>query len=318
MSSQKKSVVAASVNKNEEYILKKRGLGRGLDVLLNKTKLPVLDVTKDDETQTRNISCGVIRELPIELLMPGIYQPRKVFNAEALETLAESIKSQGIIQPLVAREVTKDGQKKYEILAGERRWRASQIAELEKVPVIIQSLTDQEALAVALIENIQREDLNPIEEAEAIARFITEFELTHQEVGELIGRSRSSVSNVIRLLELTPKVQEWLLARKIDMGHARAILSLKPDEQIRLAELIIEKSLTVREVERIMKEGMPSAEKAKPIKRDPDVMKLETDLSQLLGAKVGFQSDKKGKGKMTIHYDSLDQLDGILQKIRVE
>lgn len=317
MNSQKKSAVAASVNKNEECILKKRGLGRGLDVLLNKTKLPIQDVTKDDGIHPKNISCGVIRELPIELLIPGIYQPRKVFNVEALETLAESIKSQGIIQPLVAREITKDGQKKYEILAGERRWRASQIAELEKVPVIIQSLTDQEALAVALIENIQREDLNPIEEAEAIARFITEFELTHQEVGELIGRSRSSVSNVIRLLELTPKVQEWLLARKIDMGHARAILSLKPDEQIRFAELIIEKSLTVREVERIMKEGMPSAEKSKPIKRDPDVMKLETDLSQLLGAKVGFQSDQKGKGKMTIHYDSLDQLDGILQKIRV-
>lgn len=294
--------------------MKKRGLGRGLDVLLNKTKLPT-QVTNGQETSPKDVAYGSIKEMPIEFLVPGMYQPRKVFDVEALEALAESIKSQGIIQPLVVREVTKDGQKKYEILAGERRWRASQIAELEKVPVIIQSMTDQEALAVALIENIQREDLNPIEEAEAIARFINEFELTHQEVGELIGRSRSAVSNVIRLLELAPKVQEWLLARKIDMGHARAILPLKSIEQVQLAELIIEKSLTVREVERIMKEGLPSIEKTKPMKRDPDVVKLETDLSQLLGAKVGFQSDKKGKGKMTIHYDSLDQLDGILQKI---
>ncbi|MGL4673232.1 MAG: ParB/RepB/Spo0J family partition protein [Wohlfahrtiimonas sp.] len=294
--------------------MKKRGLGRGLDVLLNKTKLPT-QVTNGQEASPKDVVYGSIKEMPIEFLVPGMYQPRKVFDAEALEALADSIKSQGIIQPLVVREVVKDGQKKYEILAGERRWRASQIAELEKVPVIIQSMTDQEALAVALIENIQREDLNPIEEAEAIARFINEFELTHQEVGELIGRSRSAVSNVIRLLELAPKVQEWLLARKIDMGHARAILPLKSIEQVQLAELIIEKSLTVREVERIMKEGLPSMEKTKPMKRDPDVVKLETDLSQLLGAKVGFQSDKKGKGKMTIHYDSLDQLDGILQKI---
>lgn len=299
--------------------MKKRGLGRGLDVLLNKTKLPTQAITKDNEAHTsKEMSYGSIKEMPIEFLVPGVYQPRKVFDAEALETLAVSIKSQGIIQPLVVREVTKDGQKKYEILAGERRWRASQIAELEKVPVIIQSMTDQEALAVALIENIQREDLNPIEEAEAIAKFISEFELTHQEVGELIGRSRSAVSNVIRLLELAPKVQEWLLARKIDMGHARAILPLKHLEQIQMAELIIEKSLTVREVERLMKEGVQPAEKMKAAKKDPDVVKLENDLSQLFGAKVGFQADKKGKGKMTIHYDSLDQLDGILQKIGVQ
>lgn len=299
--------------------MKKRGLGRGLDVLLNKTKLPTQESTKDSEAYTnKEASYGSIKEMPIEFLVPGMYQPRKLFDAEALEALAESIKSQGIIQPLVVREVTKDGQKKYEILAGERRWRASQIAELEKVPVIIQSMTDQEALAVALIENIQREDLNPIEEAEAIARFITEFELTHQEVGELIGRSRSAVSNVIRLLELAPKVQEWLLVRKIDMGHARAILPLKHLEQVQMAELIIEKSLTVREVERLMKEGVQPTEKMKSAKRDPDVVKLENDLSQLFGAKVGFQSDKKGKGKMTIHYDSLDQLDGILQKIGVQ
>ncbi len=298
--------------------MKKRGLGRGLDVLLNKTKLPTQAADKETNAQSENDFYGAIKELPIEFLVPGIYQPRKVFNAEALETLAESIKSQGIIQPLVVREVQRDGQKKYEILAGERRWRASQIAELDKVPVIIQSLTDQEALAVALIENIQREDLNPIEEAEAISRFITEFELTHQEIGELIGRSRSSVSNVIRLLDLEPKVQEWLLAKKIDMGHARAILPLKHLEQIQMAELIIEKNLTVRDVERLMKEGLVPSKKDEPKKRDADVAKLETDLSEFLGAKVGFQSNKKGKGKMTIHYDSLDQLDGILQKIKAQ
>lgn len=298
--------------------MKKRGLGRGLDVLLNKTKLPTQAADKETNAQSENDFYGAIKELPIEFLVPGIYQPRKVFNAEALETLAESIKSQGIIQPLVVREVQRDGQKKYEILAGERRWRASQIAELDKVPVIIQSLTDQEALAVALIENIQREDLNPIEEAEAISRFITEFELTHQEIGELIGRSRSSVSNVIRLLDLEPKVQEWLLAKKIDMGHARAILPLKHLEQIQMAELIIEKNLTVRDVERLMKEGLVPSKKDEPKKRDTDVAKLETDLSEFLGAKVGFQSNKKGKGKMTIHYDSLDQLDGILQKIKAQ
>ncbi len=297
--------------------MKKRGLGRGLDVLLNKTKLPNIETTNDAAKESKENVLGAIKELPIEFLVPGIYQPRKVFDAEALETLAASIKSQGIIQPLVVREVTRDGQKKFEILAGERRWRASQIAELEKVPVIMQELTDQEALAVALIENIQREDLSPIEEAEAIARFISEFELTHQEVGELIGRSRSAVSNVVRLLDLAPKVQEWLLAKQLDMGHARAILSLKHPEQIKMAEMIIEKGLTVREVERLMKENAQPNEKIAPVKKDPDVAKLENDLSQLFGAKVGFQSDKKGKGKMTIHYDSLDQLDGILQKIKV-
>lgn len=295
--------------------MKKRGLGRGLDVLLKKTQLPIETPVGDEQQLSQTVGYGSIKELPIEFLVPGAYQPRKIFNAEALETLAASIKSQGIIQPLVVREVLRNGEKKYEILAGERRWRASQIAELDKVPVILQSMTDQEALAVALIENIQREDLSPIEEAEAIARFIEEFDLTHQEVGELIGRSRSAVSNVIRLLELAPKVQEWLLARKIDMGHARAILSLKHTEQIQMAELIIEKSLTVREVERLMKDGGVHPKKSPEVKRDADVVRLETNLSQLLGAKVGFQSDKKGKGKMTIHYDSLDQLDGILQKI---
>lgn len=298
--------------------MKKRGLGRGLDVLLKKTQLPLEASVGDEQQLSQTVGFGSIKELPIEFLVPGAYQPRKIFNAEALETLAASIKSQGIIQPLVVREVLRNGEKKYEILAGERRWRASQIAELDKVPVILQSMTDQEALAVALIENIQREDLSPIEEAEAIARFIEEFDLTHQEVGELIGRSRSAVSNVIRLLELAPKVQEWLLARKIDMGHARAILSLKHTEQIQMAELIIEKSLTVREVERLMKDGGVNPKKSPEAKRDADVVRLETDLSQLLGAKVGFQSDKKGKGKMTIHYDSLDQLDGILQKIGVQ
>lgn len=296
--------------------MKKRGLGRGLDVLLNKTKLPTQDLTTDSKAlSNKDSGYGNIKEVPIEFLVPGLYQPRKIFDAEALEALASSIKSQGIIQPIVVREIERDGQKKYEILAGERRWRASQIAELDKVPVILQSLTDQEALAVALIENIQREDLSPIEEAEAIARFIEEFDLTHQEVGDLIGRSRSAVSNVIRLLDLAPKVQEWLLARKIDMGHARAILSLNHAEQVQMAELIIEKSLTVREVERLMKDGGKLSQKSQATKKDSDVLKLETSLSELLGAKVGFQSDKKGKGRMTIHYDSLDQLDGILQKI---
>lgn len=298
--------------------MKKRGLGRGLDVLLNKTKLPIQDVNKGYAASQDKNFYGAIKELPIEFLVPGIYQPRKVFNAEALETLTASIRSQGIIQPLVVREVVRDGQNKYEILAGERRWRASQLAELDKVPVIIQDLTDQEALAVALIENIQREDLNAIEEAEAISKFITEFELTHQEIGELIGRSRSAVSNVIRLLELEPKVQEWLLVKKLDMGHARAILPLKHLEQIQMAELIIEKNLTVRDVERLVKEGAQFSKKVETVKRDSDVVKLETDLSHFLGAKVGFQSDKKGKGKMTIHYDSLDQLDGILQKIKAQ
>lgn len=314
---QKKLAAEVSANNKEEMTLKKRGLGRGLDVLLNKTKIPVADAVDAKKSGEKKDALGVIKELPIEFLVAGSYQPRKVFDGEALEALAESIQSQGIIQPLVVRQL--DGDKKYEILAGERRWRASQIAGLEKVPVIVQDLTDQEALAVALIENIQREDLNAIEEADAIARFISEFELTHQEVGELIGRSRSAISNAVRLLDLAPKVQEMLLTKKIDMGHARAILSLESAEQIQMAELIVEKSLTVREVERLMKIGFQSAvEQKKNVKKDPDVKRLEVNLSELLGAKVGFQSNTKGKGKMTIHYDSLDQLDGILQKMGMQ
>ena len=296
--------------------MKKRGLGRGLDVLLNKTKLPMDAHTNNKDKPSSEAILGAIKELPIEFLVPGIYQPRKVFDAHALETLADSIRSQGIIQPLVVREVLRDGQKKYEILAGERRWRASQIAKLEKVPVIMQSLTDQEALAVALIENIQREDLSPIEEAEAIARFISEFDLTHQEVGDLIGRSRSSVSNVVRLLELAPQVQTWLLDKLLDMGHGRAMLSFSHAEQVQLAERIMAENLTVRDVERIVAARTQKTEKTATKKVDNDVKKLENAWSEYFGAKVGFQSNPKGKGKMIIHYDSLDQLDGILQKIR--
>lgn len=291
--------------------MKKRGLGRGLEMLLSQTGAEIA-------TDSVKVEQEGIRELPIERLTPGKYQPRRHFDQEALETLAASIKAQGIIQPIVVREV--EGQKEVEILAGERRWRASQLAGLKSVPVIFKPMSDQEALAVALIENIQRENLNPVETAMALKRLIDEFSLTHQEAGEVIGKSRSSITNSLRLLELEASVQALLAEQKLDMGHARALLALSKSEQGRVALQVIKEQLTVRATEQLVKKLLaPNSEEAAPTKRsekDRDVLNLERSLSEFLGAQTEIKQKNRGKGEVVIRYNSLEELDGILGKIK--
>lgn len=290
--------------------MKKRGLGRGLEMLLSQTGAEIAtDSVKADREG--------VKEISIEKLQPGKYQPRRFFDQDALEALASSIKSQGIIQPIVVREVAGD---QFEILAGERRWRASQLAGLKVVPVIFKEMSDQEALAVALIENIQRENLNPVETAIALKRLIEEFSLTHQEAGEVIGKSRSSISNTLRLLELDDTVQQLLAEQRLDMGHARALLALLKKQQAEVAKKVVDGNLTVRETEHLVKMLLSESGKAKIAKKstqkDQDVLNLERDLSEILGASTEIKAKKAGKGEVVIRYNSLDELDGILLKIK--
>lgn len=291
--------------------MKKRGLGRGLEMLLSQTGAEIA-------TDNVKVEQEGIKELPIECLVPGKYQPRRHFDQEALEALASSIKAQGIIQPIVVREV--EGQKQVEILAGERRWRASQLAGLKSVPVIFKPMSDQEALAVALIENIQRENLNPVETAMALKRLIDEFSLTHQEAGEVIGKSRSSITNSLRLLELDAAVQALLAEQKLDMGHARALLALPKSEQGRVALQVIKEQLTVRATEQLVKKLLaPESDEESSVKRvekDRDVLNLERSLSEFLGAQTEIKQKNRGRGEVVIRYNSLEELDGILGKIK--
>ncbi len=292
--------------------MKKRGLGRGLDVLLGQNR-PEKTVAKKEGKKAG------VQEVGIERLTRGFYQPRRQFDETALASLADSIKAQGIIQPIVVREVEVEGKKRLEILAGERRWRAAQLAGLKRVPIIYKEISDKEALAVALVENIQREDLNPIETATALARLIEEFELTHQEAGEVIGRSRSAISNSLRLLELAEEVQSLLIEGGLDMGHARALLALKPKQQIELARWAVKHKLTVRETEQLVREmsaGDAKKRTAKKPKKDQDILRLERSLSEYLGALTNIEASGKGRGKVVIKYNSLDELDGILGKIK--
>lgn len=289
--------------------MKKRGLGRGLEMLLSQTGAEVA-------TDSIKVEKEGVKEVSIEKLTQGKYQPRRYFDQDALEALASSIKAQGIIQPIVVRTI--QGQDQFEILAGERRWRASQLAGLKTVPVIFKEMTDQEALAVALIENIQRENLNPVETAMALKRLIEEFELTHQEAGDVIGKSRSSITNTLRLLELDDVVQEYLAEMKLDMGHARSLLALTKPKQIEVANRVVNEQLTVRETEQIVKAMMAGIKPApkKAVKKDQDVVNLERDLSEFLGAVTEIKNKKAGKGEVVIRYNSLEELDGILGKIK--
>ncbi|MDK2122542.1 ParB/RepB/Spo0J family partition protein [Parachitinimonas caeni] len=275
---------------------KLKGLGRGLDALLASS------ITSDESLQY----------ISVKYLQPGKYQPRSKMNEEALADLTESIKSQGLIQPILAREIGVD---RYEIIAGERRWRAAQRAGLSEVPTVVRKVADEAALAMALIENIQREDLNPIEEAMGLHRLIEEFEMTHEACARAVGRSRSAVTNLLRLLNLTEPVRDLLLEGKLDMGHARALLGLPVLKQIELASKVAELGLSVREVERLVQALtlQPVPLEAKPVKQqDPDLLRLETDLSDRLGAKVAIAKGRKGNGRLTIEYASLDQLDHLL------
>jgi ParB family chromosome partitioning protein len=291
--------------------IKKKGLGKGLgemgvSELLGgvgaTTAIPALE--KDNTYQ----------EIDIMRLQPGVYQPRRQMDPAALDELANSIQSQGIIQPIVVRKQT-DG---YEIIAGERRWRAAQKAGLAQVPVIVRNLSDQAVLAIALIENIQRQDLNVMEEAIALNRLIEEFQMTHLEVAKAVGRSRAAVTNIIRLLKLVPEVRKLVEDKKLDMGHARALLSLDGNQQLQVALTIVAKGLSVRQTEQLIqgylhKEDTPSTEN-KP--RDANVLSLERNLADKLGAKVLIRQKNKQKGELIISYNSLDELDGILEHIQ--
>jgi ParB family chromosome partitioning protein len=297
---------------------KKKRLGRGLDALLSK---PVAETAAVTGTATPS-GDGPLRQVPIDLLQRGQYQPRSDMRQDSLQDLANSIKVQGVVQPIVARPIGSGSETQhYEIVAGERRWRAAQMAGLEEVPTIVRDIPDESAIAMSLIENIQREDLNPLEESRALDRLIREFDLTHAEAAEAVGRSRASVSNLLRLQELSDKVKSLLEAREIEMGHARALLSISNAvQQYDLARQVVRKGLSVRETEHLVKrmlEGGPKKRApAKPAESDGDIRRLEIEVSEKLGAKVSLQHSTKGAGKIVISYNSLDELDGILKHIR--
>lgn len=293
---------------------KKRRLGRGLDALLSK---PAAQTTP----ASRGVD-GSLKSIPLDLLQRGQYQPRVDMRQDTLEELANSIRSQGVVQPIVARPLAgTDGTvQRYEIVAGERRWRAAQMAGIDEIPAIIRDVPDEAAIAMALIENIQREDLNPLEEAKALDRLIREFHLTHQEAADAVGRSRASVSNLLRLLELSDKVRTMLESRQIEMGHARALLSISNAmQQYDAARQVVKKGLSVRETEQLVRRvltAQAAPKKTAAAAPDADVRRLETEISEKLGAKVHIDHSSKGFGKLIIAYNSLDELDGILKHIR--
>ncbi|MEI6859848.1 MAG: ParB/RepB/Spo0J family partition protein [Shewanella sp.] len=294
-------------------ILKKRGLGKGLDALLSTSHAANKKFNSVGDNTGHTERTDDLLMLDIDLMQPGKYQPRKDMSTEALEELAESIMAQGIIQPIVVRKVSV---KMFEIIAGERRWRAAQIAKLDKVPCIVKQVPDEAAVAISLIENIQREDLNAMEEAIALDRLMREFDLTHQQIAKAVGKSRATVSNLLRLNRLNEPVKRMLEYGDIDMGHARALLAIEGDEQTNIARLVSAKELTVRETERLVTKTLnPSQIVYKPAK-DHDITRLEGLLIEKLGANVSISHNKKGKGKLIINYQDLAELDGIINKIR--
>ena len=299
---------------------KKPTLGRGLADLLGQARpQPV--------AATGGIVAGAeqLARLPIELLQRGRYQPRSDVRADTLDELAESIRQQGVIQPIIVRPLVGGGggEQRYEIIAGERRWRAAQLAGLSEIPAVIREVPDEAAVAMALIENIQREDLNPLEEAHAFERLIGEFGLTHQQVADAVGRSRAAVTNLLRLIDLAPEVARLVERRELDMGHARALLGLENHrKQIELALLVVKKGLSVRETEALVRRlGRPDSRRgngdgAGLAGRDPNVERLESELADKLGAQVLIQHTRSGRGKLVVAYNSLDELDGILSHIQ--
>ena len=294
---------------------KKKRLGRGLDALLSK---PVADTPA-----VTGHEVDTLQKIPLELLQRGQYQPRVDMRQDKMENLVNSIKSQGIVQPIVARPLKKKNGKaqRYEIVAGERRWRAAQLAGLAEIPAVVRDIDDDAAIATALIENIQRENLNPLEEAGALDRLIREFDLTHQEAADAVGRSRAGVSNLLRLLDLSDKVKPMLESRQLEMGHARALLSISDKtQQFDAARQVVRKGLSVRETEQLVRRvlGNQAGKKAKTASTAPDanIRKLEVELSGKLGAKVRIAHTQKGAGELVINYNSLDELDGILKHIK--
>ncbi|SMF17645.1 chromosome segregation DNA-binding protein [Alteromonadaceae bacterium Bs31] len=305
-------------------MVKRKGLGRGLDALLGGTpgSTPAEAIKAATEVAAEITSAdtskdGMLKDLPVELLQRGKYQPRRDMHPEALEELAESIKAQGVMQPIVVRPI---GEGRYEIIAGERRWRATQQAGLDTIPSVIRDVPDETAIALALIENIQREDLNPIEEAMALKRFQDEFELTQQEVADAVGKSRTAITNLMRLLNLSGEVRTLLEHGDLEMGHARCLLSLDEGAQIRVARQIVAKGMTVRQAEALARKTQQEENETGSEKEnsDHDIKKLEEGLGEKVGVPVMVQHSAKGKGKLILKYNSLDELDGILAHLGYE
>jgi ParB family chromosome partitioning protein len=291
---------------------RKRGLGRGLDALLgagNASQGGTAAVAGSDSEQQQ------LKDLPVDLVQRGKYQPRRDIDPESLAELADSIRAQGVMQPIIVRPIS---DRKYEIIAGERRWRAAQMAGLDKVPAVIRDVSDEAAIAMALIENIQREDLNPIEEAIALQRLQQEFELTQQEVAQAVGKSRSTVANLLRLMSLQEDVRLLLERGDIEMGHARALLALDGSIQSQAARTVAGKGLSVRQTEALVRTMLArqDAPPAEPPRLDPNIRRLQEDLSQKIGTRVQIQHGAGGKGKLVLNYSSLDELDGILSHIK--
>ncbi|MFA5679189.1 MAG: ParB/RepB/Spo0J family partition protein [Pseudomonas sp.] len=285
--------------------VKKRGLGRGLDALLGQSNV---NNGTDDSSQDQQL-----RDLPVDLIQRGKYQPRRDMDPTALEELANSIKVQGVMQPIVVRPIGND---KYEIIAGERRWRATQQAGLDSIPAVIRDVPDEAAIAMALIENIQREDLNPIEEAIALQRLQQEFELTQQQVADAVGKSRVTITNLLRLMALADEVKILLERGDIEMGHARALLGLPTDQQTEAARQVVARGLTVRQTEALVRQLLNPRRDASTVRSNPDIERLQEDLAERIGAQVQIQHGAKGKGKLVISYNSLDELDGVLMHIK--
>ena len=288
---------------------KKNPLGRNLSSMLSKSALQ----HATEQAATGSGGGDSLKNLPVDLIVPGSYQPRSVFDADRLQELAESIRHQGVIQPVVVREKT-DGQ--HELIAGERRWRAAQLAGVKEIPAIIRKVPDEIAIAMALVENIQREDLNPIEEATALKRLVEEFQMTHSEAGQAVGRSRSAVSNLLRLLELSEEVRELVDARHLEMGHARALLTLEPSLQAKAAREVVSKRLSVRETERLVRRYKHP--KPPPPPADPNLEQLQNRVSEKLCARVKLTHNSNGKGRITIAYNSNDELEGILEHMGIK
>jgi ParB family chromosome partitioning protein len=278
--------------------MKLKGLGRGLDALL-----------AGNDAQNKE----QLRSVPLADIQPGKYQPRTHMDSASLEELAASIRMQGLMQPILVRPVSDE---RYEIIAGERRWRAAQMAGLTEVSTLIREIPDEAALAMALIENIQRENLNPLEEALGLQRLIDEFAMTHQQAADAVGRSRPAASNLLRLLQLAPPVQELLMRGELDMGHARALLPLAGALQVQLAQRVVQKGLSVRETERLVQYALRPPKEQEAPKPDRDVLRLQDELADLLGAQVAIRANQRGAGKVLIEFGNLDQLEGILQRLR--
>ena len=291
---------------------KKRGLGRGLDALLGGAQ------GGSGDPSAESPAAGAPAVIALDLIRRGRFQPRRHFDEDKLRELADSIGAQGVVQPVVVRPV---GANEYELVAGERRWRAAQLAGLGGIPAVIREVDDKSAMAMGLIENIQRDDLNPLEEAEALQRLLQEFELTHQQIAQAVGKSRTTVTNLMRLLELNPDVKEFVDERQLEMGHARALMALQGEEQSRAAALVVKKGMSVRETEALVRKlKQPATQSGKsaaddPIENDPDVRRMLQSLTEKLGAQVQLKQSAGGKGKLTISYNSLDELEGIMAHI---